>query len=70
MVAVATLLTFGLVRWLTRRFVNKILSQPSDAILGLLAGAAIGALLLFAWAWSGMYLEYSCLAREVAGHVR
>ena len=70
MVAVATLLTFGLVRWLTRRFVNKMLSQPSDAILGLLAGAAIGALLLFAWAWSGMYLEYSCLAREVAGHVR
>ena len=49
---------------------NKILSQPSDAILGFLAGAAMGVLPLFAWAWSGMFLEYSCLAREVAGYVR
>lgn len=69
-VALATLVVFGLVRWISRCTVNKILSQPSDAIFGFLAGAAMGVLPLFAWAWSGMFLEYSCLAREVAGYVR
>ena len=69
-VSAATLVVFGLVRWISRRTVNKILSQPSDAIFGFLAGAAMGVLPLLVWAWSGMFLEFSCLAREVAGYVR
>ncbi|MBO7683569.1 MAG: hypothetical protein J6T51_02450 [Kiritimatiellae bacterium] len=69
-VLVATLLAFGLVRLVVKKTVNGILSQPADAIFGMLAGAVAGALLVVAWARSGMYLEYSSLAREVAAYVR
>lgn len=63
---VAALLAFGLVRIVTKRLVNGLLAQPTDAILGFAAGACLGASLLFGWAYSGFHLEYSNLATEVA----
>ena len=69
-VLVATLLAFGLVRFVVKKIVNGLLAQPADAIFGMLAGAIAGALLVVAWAWSGVYLEYSNLARGVAAYVR
>ena len=67
---VGTLLTFGLVRLLVCKFVGGLLAQPSDALFGLAVGALFGALLLFAWTWSGFHLEYSFLASEAARYVR
>ena len=69
-VLVATLLAFGLVRLIVKRLVNGLLAQPSDAIFGFLIGAALGVLILIAWAFSGAYLEYSVLAQEAAAYVR
>lgn len=69
-VLVGTLLVFGLVRFAVKRTVNGLLSQPSDAIFGFLVGAVTGALAIVAWAVSGVLLEYSALATEVAGYVR
>ena len=69
-VLVVTLLAFGFVRLIVKKLVNGLLAQPSDAILGFLTGAALGALILAAWAFSGAYLEYSTLARAAAGYVR
>ena len=66
----AALLAFALVRIVVKRIVNGMLSQPSDALFGMLTGMAIAALLVFAWAWSGMYLEYSSIVQKVAAHVR
>ena len=59
-----SLLAFALVRIVVK------LAQPSDAIFGMLAGVAIAALVVLAWAWSGMYVEYSRVVQEVAAHVR
>ena len=64
------LLTFGLVRIIVKRLVNGLLSQPSDAVFGMLTGAVFGLLILVGWAYSGFYLEYSNLATEVAKYVR
>ena len=69
-VLVVTLLAFGFVRLVVKKLVNGLLAQPSDAILGFLTGAALGAFILAAWAFSGAYLEYSTLARAAAGYVR
>ena len=69
-VLVATLLAFGLVRLIVKKLVNGLLAQPSDAIFGFLIGAALGVLILVAWAYSGAYLEYSTLAQEAAAYVR
>ena len=69
-VLVVTLLAFGIVRLIVKKLVNGLLAQPSDAILGFLTGAALGVLILAAWAFSGAYLEYSTLARAAAGYVR
>lgn len=63
------LLAFGLVRLLVKRFVRVLLAQPSDALLGLLVGMSFGAALIVVWAHSGMYLEYSILAQEVAAYI-
>lgn len=65
----AALLAFGFVRLLVKRFVRVLLAQPSDALLGLLVGAAFGATLVVVWAHSGMYLKYSNLAQEVAAYI-
>lgn len=69
-VFVVALLVFGIVRLVVKKLVNGLLAQPADAIFGMLAGALAVALLVAAWAWSGMYLEYSSLARGVADYVR
>lgn len=69
-VLVATLLAFGIVRLVVKKLVNGLLAQPSDAIFGFLIGAALGVLILVAWAYSGAYLEYSTLAREASAYVR
>ena len=63
---VATLLVFGLVRCVVKKLVNGLLAQPTDAILGFLLGAAMGALVIIGWAQSGYHLEYSSLASRVA----
>ncbi|MBR2837810.1 MAG: hypothetical protein IKE55_03415 [Kiritimatiellae bacterium] len=68
-VLVATLLVFGFVRLVVRRLVHGLLAQPADAVFGFLAGALAGAALVVGWAWSGLYLEHSALAREVAAYV-
>jgi len=67
---VGTLLAFGLVRLAVRKLVGGLLAQPSDAVFGLLIGASVGVLLLLVWAHTGLYLEYSTLAREAAAYVR
>ena len=69
-VLIVVLLTFGLVRLIVKKLVNGLLAQPSDALFGFLVGAALGVLILVAWAHSGAYLEYSTLAKEVAAYVR
>ena len=66
MTLVATLLVFGIVRLIVKKLVNGLLAQPTDAILGMLVGAAGGALLAIGWAYSGMFLEYSTIASAVA----
>lgn len=66
---VASLLAFGLVRAIIKKVVNGLLAQPSDALFGMLVGALFGVLLTVAWAWSGLYLEYSTLAKLVAGYL-
>lgn len=63
---VATLLVFGLVRLVIQKAINGLLAQPSDAIFGMFLGLISGTFLLLAWAKSGIYLEYSNLAKEVA----
>lgn len=67
---VATLLAFGLVRLLVKKLVGGLLSQPSDAIFGMLVGVAFGALAVIGWAYAGIHLEYSNLVQEVASYVR
>ena len=69
-VLVVTLLAFGIVRLIVKKLVNGLLAQPSDAIFGFLVGAALGVLMLVAWAYSGAYHEYSFLAKEAAAYVR
>ncbi|MBQ0033380.1 MAG: hypothetical protein KBT68_11360 [bacterium] len=69
-VLVVTLLAFGVVRLIVKKLVNGLLAQPSDAIFGCLIGAALGVLLLVAWAYSGAYFEYSTLAKEMSSYVR
>ena len=69
-VLVATLLAFGLVRLMVKKLVNGLLAQPSDAVFGFLIGAALGVLILVVWAHSGIYLEYSTLAKEASVYVR
>ena len=68
--AVAVLVAFGLVRMVVSKIVHAVLAQPADAIFGLLAGIALASLAVVGWAYSGVGLEYSNLAREVAAYVR
>jgi len=67
---VGSLLTFGLVRLIVRKFVGGLLAQQSDALFGFLIGASIGVLLLLVWAHVGLYLDYSNLVREASAYVR
>ena len=67
---VGTLLVFGLVRMIVKKLVNGLLAQPSDALFGMAIGALCGAVVLVAWASSGLYPEYSNLVKAVAPYVR
>lgn len=67
---VAVLLIFGLVRILVRKLVNGLLAQPSDALFGLVIGAALGVLVLIIWAKSGVGVEYSTLASNAATYFK
>jgi hypothetical protein len=67
---VASLLAFGIVRLVVKKLVNGLLAQPSDAIFGMLVGAAGGSLLAVGWAGSGMFLEYSTIASMVSAIIR
>jgi len=68
-VLAGVLVVFGFVRLIVKKLVNGLLAQPSDALFGLLVGLVLAAVLLWAWAQSGLYLDYSTLATEVAKHV-
>lgn len=68
-VSLASLLVFGIVRAISRKFVNGMLAQPADAIFGFLFGVALSAALVLAWALSGLYPGYSAIVREVAARV-
>ena len=69
-VLVSSLLAFGVVRLVVMKLVNGLLSQPSDALLGALVGAALAGAAVVVWAWSGLFTEYSALVRVVAEYVR
>lgn len=69
-VLLAVLLAFAVVRLAVKKLVNGMLAQPSDAIFGMLAGLVMAGVVLLAWAWSGVYAEYSRLVQEVAPYVR
>ena len=63
------LVVFGIVRALVRRLVNGLLSQPADALFGFVAGIFLVALVVVGWAVSGLFLEYSRIASELAVYV-
>ena len=69
LVFVVSLLAFGVVRVIVKKAVNGLLSQPTDALAGMVAGALIGVLPALAWALSGKYLDYSVIATEIARYV-
>ena len=69
-VLVVTLLAFGLVRLIVKKLVNGLLAQPSDALFGMAIGVLCGAVVLVAWASSGLYPEYSNLVKAVAPYVQ
>ena len=69
-VLVLTLLVFGLIRIVIKKLVNKLLSQPSDSLFGLLVGVALAALVAVGWTYSGFCLEYSNVVQKVAAYVR
>lgn len=63
------LVVFGIVRALVRRLVNGLLAQPADALFGFVAGIFLVALVVVGWAVSGLFLEYSRIASELAVYV-
>ena len=70
LVLVISLLGFGLVRFVVEKLVNGLLAQPTDALLGAFIGAMLGVAVVIAWAWTGLFLEYSALVRAAAEYVR
>ena len=68
-VALAGLLGFGLVRLLVKFSINKLVSQPSDAIFGCVLGILTGGLVIVGWALSGLGLEYSNLVNLIIPYV-
>lgn len=41
-VAVASILAFGIVRWIVRKMVHGLVAQPGDAIFGAIVSGAVG----------------------------
>ena len=50
-VGVASLLVFGLVRWLVKRFVHGLVAQPGDALLGMILSALTGLAVTLGVVW-------------------
>jgi len=65
----AVLIVFALVRVVVKKLVSGLLTQPSDAIFGLLIGALMVLALVALWAFLGIHLEYSQLAEYLAKYV-
>ena len=59
-VSASALVVFGVVRILVVKFVHFLLSQPTDAILGAVAGAACFLFLVYVWTYIGtrVYDDY------------
>ena len=51
-VLVASLLAFGIVRWLVKKFVHGLVAQPGDAILGSLSMGATAFMLVIGAVWA------------------
>ncbi|MBO6166962.1 MAG: CvpA family protein [Kiritimatiellae bacterium] len=66
---IVVLIVFGIVRLIVKKIVNGILAQPSDAVFGFVAGAVAGLVVIFVWAKTGLYTEYSNIVTEVAARV-
>ena len=66
---IVVLIVFGIVRLIVKKIVNGILAQPSDAVFGFVAGAVAGLVVIFVWARTGLYTEYSNIVTEVAARV-
>ena len=69
-VLILVLLSFGIVRLIVKKLVNKLLAQPSDAIFGAILGAIFGSAIPFIWAWTGFHTELSSIASAVVSYVR
>lgn len=69
-ILIVSLLVFGIVRIIVKKTVNGLLAQPADSIFGFIVGIATIALLVATWAKSGLYIERSKIASEVALHVK
>lgn len=50
-VGVASLLVFGIVRWLVKKFVHGLVAQPGDALLGSFLSALTGAVVSLGVVW-------------------
>lgn len=60
---------FGLVRYLVKLAVGRVLSQPSDAVFGCVLGLLCGILLVWAVSMSPFLCEKSNIARMLNSHV-
>lgn len=69
-VLVATLLVFGIVRYIVKKLVNGLLAQPSDALFGAAMGVLIGAAVPVIWAWTGFHTEMSSIVSATLPYVR
>lgn len=50
-VGVVSLLVFGIVRWLVKKFVHGLVAQPGDALLGSFLAALTGAVVSLGVVW-------------------
>lgn len=60
------LVIFGIVRLVLKRTINVLIAQPSDSVFGFLAGFMLAFAALFVWVRSGIHLEYSYIATQLA----
>ena len=60
--AVGAILVFGIVRFVVKFVLRKIISQPSDSIVGMVFALALSAAFLYVASSSPIVREYSSLA--------
>lgn len=68
-VVVLSVLVFGIVRLLVKLLIGKILSQPSDAIIGCVLGLVCGCLLVWGVSLNPTLREKSNIAKSLSSHV-